>query len=558
MRLIDTTTLEIVEFIGHDLPPYAILSHTWEADEASFRDAEAGLLRSGETQGICKVRKACELAHNDGFGYCWVDTCCIDKSSSSELTEAINSMFQWYASAETCYAYLADLTIDDSLEDGLSQCKWFTRGWTLQELIAPKSVRFYDGGWDLRGAKQSLAHEISNITRIDRAVLDGSSNLRSIPVCRRMSWAAGRQTTRPEDVAYSLLGIFDVNMPLIYGEGDKAFVRLQEEIIRSVNDMSIFCWTWPTPVRHSGYSGFLAQSPDNFASVADVEIAGVGVSSPEFTVTNKGIRITASLGTAGSGQPVGAHTLILSLDTNQGGKAVGVYVKHYGGGMYVRERPDILAAPPELRYFSSTIPPSVRYLTKEIHGDAGPRISSVMDNAFLFKGDWDTQHYSYLSTSPAVWWDQEHKMFLRDEGAPFVAFHLFKADWDTAMQDNRFIIAFGVFRDKGEEKPWFRVASDHTYPVLVGAALRGDLGRIQTHGPVDWQASSNELLWLERRVPTSLPTAGRSPSRLAEPAYQTWHAAVSFSLTTGTFRDNGRTHKIYTLTLENTGAMRTE
>jgi len=163
-----------------------------------------GLLRSGETHGICKVRKVCELARNDGFGYCWVDTCCIDKSSSSELTEAINSMFRWYEDAETCYAYLADLTIDESLENGLSQCKWFTRGWTLQELIAPERVRFYDGGWDLRGTKQSLAHEISTITRIDRSVLDGSSTLGSIPVCRRMSWAAGRQTTRPEDEAYSL------------------------------------------------------------------------------------------------------------------------------------------------------------------------------------------------------------------------------------------------------------------------------------------------------------------------------------------------------------------
>ncbi|KAK4442314.1 heterokaryon incompatibility protein-domain-containing protein [Podospora aff. communis PSN243] len=555
MRLIDTTTLEIVEFIGHELPPYAILSHTWEVDEASFQDAEAGLLRSGETQGIRKVRKACELARNDDLTYCWVDTCCIDKSSSSELTEAINSMFQWYRRAEMCYAYLADLAIDESLEDRLSQCKWFKRGWTLQELIAPGRVNFYDSGWHLRGTKNTLAQQISNITRIEKSVLNGIMALSSVPVCRRMSWAAGRQTTRQEDQAYSLLGIFDVNMPLIYGEGYKAFIRLQEEIIRSVSDLSIFCWTsaW---LPSYDYGGFLAQSPDDFASAANIEIAGVGVSSPEFTVTNKGIRITAPLGRAGSGQLVDPHTLVLSLDTNQDGKVVGVYVKHYGGGMYVRERPDILAA--ESHRLSSRAPPSVRYLAKVFYQDTGDKIWTVMDNAFRFDGDWDTQHYTYVSTSPAVWWDHEHKTFLRDEGRPFAAFHLFKANWDTTMQDKRFIIAFGVSKNGDDEKPWFRVASEHTYPVLLGAALRGDLSHIQRHGPVDWQASSSELLWLERRVPMPLPSAASSSSRLGEPTYQTWHAALSFSLTTETWREHGITHKIYKLTLENTGAMRTE
>ena len=347
-------------------------------------------------------------------------------------------------------------------------------------------------------------------------------------------------------------------MPLIYGEGYKAFVRLQEEIIRSVNDLSIFCWTWDSAAQHSAYSGFLALSPDDFASVADVDIAGVGVSSPEFTITNKGIRITAPLEQAGTGSAASQYTLILSLNTKRGGTGLGVYVKHYGGGMYLRMRPDLLATPPRLRYWKPTATPSVRYLTKAIHLQSDTRVSSVMNNAFLFKGDWSTQHCTYVSTTPAVWWDQDHKIFLRDGGAPFVAFHVFKADWDTTMQETRFIIAFGVSKDGEEEKPWFRVASDHTYPVLLGAALRGDLEHIQTYGPLDWQASSNELLWLERRSPTPLPSAGNNSSRLAETTYETWHAAISFSLTTGTLTDNGSTHNVYKLKLENTGAMRTE
>lgn len=159
------------------------------------------------------------------------------------LTRRI-SRYKWSA---VCFAFLSDLEPERDFGDdenllgppGLSKCRWFTRGWTLQELIAPKRVEFYDRNWQIRGTRSSLQQELSLITLIDVDIIGDSNLLSTIPVGRRMSWAADRQTTRVEDRAYSLLGIFDVSLPLIYGEGPKAFIRLQEEIIKQHNDLSL-------------------------------------------------------------------------------------------------------------------------------------------------------------------------------------------------------------------------------------------------------------------------------------------------------------------------------
>jgi hypothetical protein len=168
--------------------------------------------------------------------------CCIDKTSSAELSEAINSMFRWYQKAQVCYVYLTDVSgHNSSRENELSQSRWFTRSWTLQELIAPKFVIFYSKTWETIGTKEHLSHTISKITSIDEDILCGSS-LELVSAAKKMSWAATRQATRKEDVAYSLLGLFDINMPLLYGEGQKAFTRLQEEILRSSYDHSLFAW----------------------------------------------------------------------------------------------------------------------------------------------------------------------------------------------------------------------------------------------------------------------------------------------------------------------------
>ncbi|KAM5346317.1 hypothetical protein ACJ41O_009322 [Fusarium nematophilum] len=380
MRLLDSRTLALVEF-PDTVPPYAILSHTWGTDEVDFKDIQC-LDVARRKRGFPKIQGACDLAASHGFHYVWIDTCCIDKSSSAELSEAINSMYRWYKESAICYAFLSDVTdygvsslVDagaesfrkpclDSLESvvhsgirsglqgilrsnfsvvgeslemsketarpgsgstyamsdaessqagelisysevkrvlpsvrawlGMAEdedgsdiaeeilhlgaksrlwsflfefmgSRWFTRGWTLQELIAPNEVKFYSKDWSYLGRKSRLRIWISAFTGIDHFILAGA-DISLVSVARKMFWAARRQTTRVEDMAYSLLGLFSVNMPLIYGEGDKAFIRLQEELIKTTDDQSIFAWTIPKPRGKEGkvFYGLLAESPRAF------------------------------------------------------------------------------------------------------------------------------------------------------------------------------------------------------------------------------------------------------------------------------------------------------
>ncbi|KAK3385678.1 heterokaryon incompatibility protein-domain-containing protein [Podospora didyma] len=270
MRLINVQTLQLVECLPISQPPYAILSHTWSDEELLFRDLVTSSPHREERAGWQKVVAACKLASRDGLRYLWIDTCCIDRSSSSELSEAINSMYSWYKEAAVCYVFLADFypsslrSIDQSetftgltaqsREDGdlLQRCRWFWRGWTLQELIAPIDVKFYSSDWRIIGTRSSLQHELFLITGVDPFVLAGG-DFRAVSVARRMSWASRRNTTRVEDMAYCLMGLFDVNMPLIYGEGEKAFTRLQEEIVKTTEDLSIFAWKEGTSWKDYGW-----------------------------------------------------------------------------------------------------------------------------------------------------------------------------------------------------------------------------------------------------------------------------------------------------------------
>jgi len=234
----------LTEFF-RNIPPYAILSHTWGLEEVTFRDMTEG--NGASKTGFDKIRFCGEQARRDGFQYFWVDTCCIDKSNSTELAEAINSMFRWYRDAAKCYVYLPDVSspvIDigdksDQLpwEMAFRASRWFTRGWTLQELIAPTSVEFFSKNRKLLGDRKSLERHICEITGIPCKALRGSP-LAEFSATERMSWAETRQTTREEDMAYSLLGMFDVYMPLIYGEGRaNAVGRLQEAIDRKEKGM---------------------------------------------------------------------------------------------------------------------------------------------------------------------------------------------------------------------------------------------------------------------------------------------------------------------------------
>jgi hypothetical protein len=236
----------LTEFIGDDFPRYAILSHTWGEDheEVTFKDI---MENTGNVKpGYNKIRFCGERAASDDLRYFWVDTCCIDKSNSVELSEAINSMFRWYREAAKCYVYLPDVSTDGSIgNDQMSQqtwkaafrqSRWFTRGWTLQELLAPTSVEFYSAEGELLGDRNSMGRDIQEITGISIRALEGS-HLSGFSIDERLSWAARRKTKRKEDAAYSLLGIFDIQMPLIYGEGrEKALSRLQREIAQSSQD----------------------------------------------------------------------------------------------------------------------------------------------------------------------------------------------------------------------------------------------------------------------------------------------------------------------------------
>ncbi|KAG7284528.1 hypothetical protein NEMBOFW57_010903 [Staphylotrichum longicolle] len=243
MRLLNTTTLNLVQFT-RDIPTYAILSHTWGDQEVSFQDIE--LPERDKKKGFVKILGCCAQAVEDSIEWVWIDTCCIDKTSSAELSEAINSMFLWYHRAEVCYVYLEDVTFASPLlGPAFRSARWFTRGWCLQELIAPHAVEFYSADWREIGTKLSLCGIIQQITAIPRGVLLGEVGaLQACNVAQKMSWASGRQTTRIEDEAYSLLGIFGINMPMLYGEGGRAFHRLQEEIVRQSEDASLFLWTW--------------------------------------------------------------------------------------------------------------------------------------------------------------------------------------------------------------------------------------------------------------------------------------------------------------------------
>ena len=188
MRLLDNKTLKIHEFFGSEIPPYAILSHTWSQDEVSFQEMQQGTAQS--KAGFQKIRRCCETAAADGFEYSWVDTCCVDKTSSAELSEAINSMYRWYRLSDVCYVYLADVPANlspSATTQAMRKSRWFTRGWTLQELIAPESVAFFDDEWKELGTKHSLNNLIHEITSIDQGVLKNAKLVQEFSVAQRMS-----------------------------------------------------------------------------------------------------------------------------------------------------------------------------------------------------------------------------------------------------------------------------------------------------------------------------------------------------------------------------------
>ena len=309
MRLLHTTDLRLQEFFDAQIPNYAILSHRWEEDEVSYQDWLDGKKQSGK--GYHKIIACCRVAAEAGHDWVWIDTCCIDRKSSAELSEAINSMFIWYRKSKVCFAYLSDVP-DISETSGISEhlayfrsSLWFTRGWTLQELLAPRNLIFLNKIWrPVRSESQDDGHRNSLFRDISATTgIEIGSILNFVPENERaqtpmwtappstamiMSWAAKRETSRTEDKSYCLLGLFSINMALLYGEGNAAFKRLQMEIIAKSTDETIFVWDFPDAI--SPYkSSMLASSP---AAFADAYNTWEDHSTPfrgHYSVTNRGL-----------------------------------------------------------------------------------------------------------------------------------------------------------------------------------------------------------------------------------------------------------------------------
>ncbi|KAF7875357.1 hypothetical protein EAF04_002529 [Stromatinia cepivora] len=286
-------TRELEEFFEDSIPSYGILSHMWghQKDEISFQDWQFRKEEAFKKPGFFKINAICEEALLNDLDYAWIDTMCIDKTSSSELSEAINSMFAWYRNAVVCYVYLSDVSKSNEhvfTQEQFYASRWFTRGWTLQELLAPSTIIFYSCEWITLGTKSNLYTSMTRITGIDSDYLLLPNSLEHASVSEKMYWASAQTTTRAEDVAYCLLGIFDINMPLLYGEGDRAFLRLQEEILKVSTDHTIFCWSWIDEHVPYAWGSVLAPYPSTFKFSKDFR--PLSHSSPH-SMTNIGLSI---------------------------------------------------------------------------------------------------------------------------------------------------------------------------------------------------------------------------------------------------------------------------
>ncbi|OAQ74236.1 HET domain-containing protein [Pochonia chlamydosporia 170] len=359
MRLLNTHTLVLEKFNGaeENIPPYAILSHTWDDTETTFEDLCATPTeRLHHLPRFQKVKQSCVQARCDGYKYIWIDTCCIDKGSSAELSEAINSMFKWYQQSSICYAYLKDFEIPggQSLEaqrhaqvtllignKDFCSSRWFDRGWTLQELIAPRHVVFFDKNWIGFGSRdETLFTAICDRTRIlpqvftsRHCMCSSASTSGALSVLRSgkckgcnardnlpdilgslnaaiiMNWATNRSTTRVEDMSYSLIGLFNVNLPLLYGEGDKAFMRLQAAILARNNDHSLLLWREKPERDEATFSrpGCLSRSPKGF------EVAAPIVPQREYYDFDNEMVPRLAVGLADNMEPIELSETVLKL-----------------------------------------------------------------------------------------------------------------------------------------------------------------------------------------------------------------------------------------------------
>jgi hypothetical protein len=337
MWLLNTRTLTLRGFTAN-VPDYVILSHTWWQEEVTFDDISKPAQRA-KMKGFAKIVGCCKQAVQDGFEWAWIDTCCIDKRSSAELSEAINSMYKWYWDAAICYAYLWDVS-DLPAPPIIGNSIWFRRGWTLQELLAPLHVEFYTRSWTFIGTKAGLTPTVRKITRIDDTFLKDRTAIQYASIATKFCWASRRKTTREEDIAYCLLGLVGINMPMLYGEGQRAFYRLQLEVLKQSNDHTIFAWDYPNPFR-SYYPlrrhpiAILAPSPSYFLDSSGIRPirAPRSTETLTFAVTNNGLEIRLPVVETDTNEFVA----FLHCE-NRNGYIVGVRLSKLDNGQY--HRPD--------------------------------------------------------------------------------------------------------------------------------------------------------------------------------------------------------------------------
>jgi hypothetical protein len=377
LKINDDDEVSIVTF-SREIPAYAILSHTWgsDDDEVTLKDIVEGV-GSGKP-GFRKIVFCGDQARSHSLAYFWVDTCCIDKSSSAELSESINSMFQWYQKAEICYAYLSDVGDPGDGRDIVDQVRtsrWFTRGWTLQELLAPPKLKFFDRDWNFIGDKLDLCPLIQEITKVNFGALNWSWTLPSYSIATRMSWVSNRITTRVEDHAYCMLGILGVHMPLLYGEGDNAFRRLQEELIKNSDDETIFA--------HSGRH-IVASSPREFSSGLDLTVLNKSESTP-YSITNTGLHIRMR---------VLEHPAEHGIGPDQEVTALGILNCHHNEDS---TRDGYLALPLQLTSRKNTyrrVPSALRFVDADLANSAEYRtifvqLKPVQISRITLLEDWD-------------------------------------------------------------------------------------------------------------------------------------------------------------------------
>ena len=478
MRLLNSHTLDFKNFQDASIrPPYAILSHTWGEDEVTYKEMLKHKDRATLKQGYRKIKYCAEQAIRDNLAYFWVDTCCIDKSSSAELSEAINSMFHWYKNAHICYAFLPDVGVRRDVgvqslywRESFAKSRWFTRGWTLQELLAPQNLHFFSSeSWKPCGTKVELADKISQCTGIPSGVLT-KSDYAGICVAERISWAAHRQTARLEDRAYSLLGLLNVNMPMLYGEGEKAFLRLQEEVVKKSTDMSIFAWTNEFDVNmfKSKFSGLLASSPHAFRGYRRPSHVTYQKSfdSEPYQMTNKGMSLRLKLTPEGNDSRTSVAILEGMVDSLSG-KYIGVELIKIHGNQYARVRPDQLVTLDESRY---DIPQALSaiYVPQEIEFPLGfrhyDRSSGVILRCSLAYKD---RELLTLSVDPSENWNKTIQEFpLKQDGFTKWPCAKFKFTEKPSQYSGGFVVSVDLKR--------------LDWPVQVGD-LTGGWGVSQSH-----------------------------------------------------------------------------